>query len=191
MKKLIFALIAGATVAGAAQAQNLAGSMKPYVGGALATADRSYEFTGASNINDDEYKTSGKIFGGVEIDQMYGVEVGYTDFRASDFTAVQNGAPLLGDSEGYGTYIAGKASMPLNDRLVGYGKLGISHSKRELSTSNGLHLKDYDTGIYAGVGVQYNVSENVALLAEYERYGKSKDFGAKADVWTVGAKYSF
>jgi hypothetical protein len=39
--------------------------------------------------------------------------------------------------------------------------------------------------------LQYNLNQQVALTAEYERYGKSKDFGAKADVWTVGARYSF
>jgi len=39
--------------------------------------------------------------------------------------------------------------------------------------------------------VQYNLNQQVALTAEYERYGKSKAFGAKADAWTVGARYSF
>jgi hypothetical protein len=39
--------------------------------------------------------------------------------------------------------------------------------------------------------LQYNLNQQVALTVEYERYGKSKDFGAKADVWTVGARYSF
>ena len=48
-----------------------------------------------------------------------------------------------------------------------------------------------DTGAYASVGVQYNVTPQVGVVAEYERYGKEKDFGAKPDVWTVGARYSF
>jgi hypothetical protein len=31
----------------------------------------------------------------------------------------------------------------------------------------------------------------VALALAYERYGKSKDAGVKADAITVGARYSF
>jgi OOP family OmpA-OmpF porin len=39
--------------------------------------------------------------------------------------------------------------------------------------------------------VQYKLNQQVALTAEYERYGDKKAFGAKPDVWTVGARYSF
>ena len=41
------------------------------------------------------------------------------------------------------------------------------------------------------MGAQYQINQDVALVAEYERYGKSRDFGQKADVLTIGAKYSF
>jgi OOP family OmpA-OmpF porin len=71
-----------------------------------------------------------------------------------------------------------------------YGKLGLQHSERKLESAV-LNLKDTDTGAYGAVGVQYNLNQQVALTAEYERYGKSKDIGAKADAWTVGARYSF
>jgi OOP family OmpA-OmpF porin len=93
--------------------------------------------------------------------------------------------------DGYGLYVAGKYTMPINEQFAAYGKLGLSNSKRALSTPSGLSYSKYDTGAYAGVGVQYALNQNVSLNAEYERYGKDKDFGAKADVWTVGAKYSF
>jgi hypothetical protein len=37
-----------------------------------------------------------------------------------------------------------------------------------------------DTGAYGALGVQYKLNQQVALTAEYERYGKEKDIGAKA-----------
>jgi opacity protein-like surface antigen len=192
MKKLIFALIASAAAMTAAQAQTTA--PRPYIGIGAATADHDYSLSGrgASNVNSDGYKTSAKIFGGVELDQRYGVEAGYTDFRKSDFSyTAPNGAAGRGQSDGYGVYVAGKATAPINDQLSAYGKLGVAYSKRKLSSNTGMNMENNDTGVYAGVGLQYNINQQVALTAEYERYGKSKDFGAKADVWTVGAKYSF
>ncbi|MFL6674294.1 MAG: outer membrane beta-barrel protein [Massilia sp.] len=193
MKKLIFALIAGAAAMTAAQAQTNATAPRAYVGIGVATADHDYKLNGAgvSNVDSDGYKASAKVFGGYEIDQRYGVEAGYTDFRSSDFSYSQNGVTRHGSSDGYGVYVAGKANLPINDQFSAYGKLGVAYSDRKLDTSNGLRFSDHDTGVYAGVGVEYKLNQQVALTAEYERYGKDKAFGAKADVWTVGAKYSF
>jgi OOP family OmpA-OmpF porin len=88
-------------------------------------------------------------------------------------------------------YVAGKASMPINDQFSAFGKLGVENSHRSYSTTAGMGGSNSDTGVYAGVGVQYNLNQKVALTAEYERYGNKKDFGAKPDVWTVGARYNF
>jgi OOP family OmpA-OmpF porin len=191
MKKLIFALIAGITAVGAAQAQTTA--PRGYVGVGVATADHDYKLgnAGVSGVNSDGYKASAKIFGGYELDQRWGVEAGYTDFRSSDFNYTQAGVAGRGSSDGYGTYIAAKMNAPINDQFSAYGKLGVAYSKRSLSTNTGLNYDNHDTGVYAGAGVEYKLNQNVALNAEYERYGKTKDFGAKADVWTVGVKYSF
>jgi OOP family OmpA-OmpF porin len=190
MKKLIVALIAGAAAMSAAQAETTT-QPRAYVGVGVATADRADSSVGGlTNFNSDGYKASAKIFGGYEFDQNWGVEAGYTDFRNSDFSYSNNGTNAGGHTKGYGYYVAGKYSVPVNDQFSVYGKLGLQHSERKLESA-ALNLKNTDTGAYGGVGVQYNLNQQVALTAEYERYGKSKDFGAKADVWTVGARYSF
>jgi len=181
MKKLIVALLAGAAAMSAAQAQTTTTTQpRGYVGLGIATAGSE------GGLGDSGSKSSAKIFGGYEIDQMYGVEAGYTDFRKHDF----NNGTASGNTKGYGVYIAGKASVPINEQASVYGKLGVQHSNRELNTQ-GLNLTDSDNGLYGALGVQYNLNQQVALTAEYERYGKSKSFGAKPDVWTIGAKYSF
>lgn len=183
MNKLIVALLASVAAMSAAQAQTTASTQpRAYVGVGVATADHE-DFGG---LDSDGYKASGKIFGGYEFNQTWGAEVGYTDFRKADISSATNS----GDTKGYGYYVAAKASTALNDQFSLYGKLGVQHSQRELRT-NLVNLKDDDTGAYGAVGLQYNINQNVALTAEYERYGKSKDFGAKPDVWTVGARYSF
>jgi OOP family OmpA-OmpF porin len=172
MKKLLLALIATSAVAGVAQAQTT--TPHAYVGIGAATAD---------NKSSDEYKTNAKIYGGYEFDQNWGVEAGYTNFDKEDIPG--------GNVKGSGTYVAGKYSMPLGDRFTGYGKLGVSYNERKYSSSLGTQVNNYDTGLYGGVGVEYKLNEKLALNAEYERYGKDKQFGAKADVYTVGLKYGF
>jgi OOP family OmpA-OmpF porin len=180
MKKLIFALIASVAAVGAAQAQTANTAPKSYIGLGAATADTN-----------DGYKTSAKIFGGYEFDQHWGVEAGYTDFRKSNLNSFENGKIYSANSDGYGTYVAGKYTAPINDQFSAYGKLGVAYSKRDFDSASGLSFSQHDTGAYAGVGVEYKLNQNVSLNAEYERYGKDKDFGAKADVWTAGVKYSF
>jgi OOP family OmpA-OmpF porin len=172
MKKLLLALLATTAVAGAAQAQTT--TPHAYVGVGAATAD---------NKTSDSYKTGAKIYGGYEIDQNWGVEAGYTDFGKKDVGT--------GNVKGSGTYVAGKYSVPLGERFSGYGKLGVSYNERKFDNGAGTRVNNYDTGLYGGVGVEYKLNQNVALNAEYERYGKDKAFGAKADVYTVGLKYGF
>jgi OOP family OmpA-OmpF porin len=181
MKKLIFALIASAAAMTAAQAQTTT-APRAYIGAGVATADQA---------SGDSYKANAKVFGGYELNQTWAVEGGYTDFRKADIYVGQAGGIVKGSADGYGLYVAGKYTMPINDQFAAYGKLGLSNSKRAVSTVTGNSYSKYDTGAYAGVGLQYTLTQNVSLNAEYERYGKDKDFGAKADVWTVGAKYSF
>jgi opacity protein-like surface antigen len=191
MKKLIFAMIATAAVIGTAQAAG-PGPGTPYVGVGIATVDHSFDLPGTTTTSSDGYKASGKIFGGYDFDQTWGVEAGYTDFRKSHADYTVAGVPGSAESDGHSFYLAGKATAPINDQFSAFGKLGAARNKSTLSASTpGLSRDESKTEVYAGVGLQYNLNQKVALTAEYERYGKSKDFGAKADVFTVGAKYAF
>lgn len=185
MKKLIFALIAGATAMTAAQAQSPA----PYIGLGVASSDHNFKI-GGSDFDGDGYKPSLKVFGGVDITPMWGVEAGYTDLRKAEYDYSIGNNKFTGSTEGKRAYVAGKGTMPVNEMVSLYGKLGVGYSKVD-STSSNLNYKESDTGVYAGVGAQYNINKQVALTLEYERYGKSKDFGAKADAITVGARYNF
>lgn len=192
MKKLFFTLIASAATVGSAHAQTTSIG-RPYVGVGVAAAGHDYSMggLGGTNVSKDGWKASAKIFGGYELTQNVGVEVGYTDLRSSDFSYARNGKAANGNSEGYGSYVAGKYNMPLNDQFSAYGKLGVAYSKRKVEASDGLRIDHHDTGAYGALGVEYKLNQKVSFVGEYERYGKDKDFGAKPNVLTVGVKYSF
>lgn len=186
MKKLIFALVAAAAAIGSAQAAQPG----PYIGLGIANADHNANIAGASSTSSDGWKTSGKIFGGYDFDQTFGVEVGYTDFRSSDYNYTLNGVNRTGSTDGKSYYVAGKATAPVNEQFSVFGKLGAAQNKRNYSDSL-LSGDTSKTELYAGVGAQYNFNPKVAVTLEYERYGKNQAIGAKSDVVTLGAKYSF
>jgi OOP family OmpA-OmpF porin len=174
MKKLIVALIAGAAAMSAAQAQNYTDTQPhTYVGVGVVSS---------KNIQSDDYKAGGKIYGGYQINPTWAAEAGYTDFGDHD--------AANGTTKGNGTYIAAKATAPVNDQFAVYGKVGVQHSERKFNSPL-VNVKDTDTGAYGALGVQYKLNQQVALTAEYERYGKEKDIGAKANVFSVGAHYNF
>lgn len=186
MKKLIFALIAGVAAMSAAQAQG------PYVGLAVASADHS--FNAGSGVSSDPagYKPSAKIFGGVELSPTWAIEAGYTDIRKADHSFTIAGVPGTATTDGNRSYVAAKATMPINDKFAVYGKLGAGYSKVNVSSATPFASgSDSKTEAYGALGGQFNLNEKVALTMEYERYGKKKDFGVKADAISVGAKYSF
>jgi opacity protein-like surface antigen len=183
MKKTILALLAAFAATSAAQAQTTS----------AATAPKAYVGVGVgAAVGAGEHKGAAKIFGGYEFDQNWGIEAGYTRFRNADFY-YGNGDGFLGKGtiRSYGAYVAGKYSVPINENFSAYGKLGLSHSERELSAGSAWTYTERDTGLYGGLGVQYKLSDYAAVVAEYERYGKRKESGPRADVVSVGLKYSF
>lgn len=194
MKKIIVALIASAAAMSAAQAQQ--DTPRAYVGAGIASADREVKTSaipGATAVDADGYKASGKLFGGYEFNRTWGIEAGYTDFRSSDVDWALSGLRGTGEVKGHSLYLAGKANMPINEQLSAYAKLGVSRNKNELEMINAsaMNRSQTKTEAYGALGLQYNINQNTALIAEYERYGKSKDWGVKPNVWTVGAKYAF
>lgn len=191
MKKLIVALIASAAAMSAAQAQTTT-APRAYVGAGIASADHEFKRSGATNIDTEGYKASGKLFAGYEFNQNWGVEAGWTDFRKSDVNYSIGGVNTRGETDGRALYLAAKATLPVNEQFSVYGKLGAARTKSELETLNAAqNMSRSKTEAYGALGAEYKLNQNVSLVGEYERYGKSKDFGAKADVFTIGAKYMF
>ncbi len=200
MKKLVLTLAAGLAALSMAevQAQNQFQTMMqnahPYIGAGANFADHEYKFPGASNPHGDDVEAGFKVFGGADFDPFWGFELGYTDFSKSDFAYTQSGViPARGKVDGYGVYVAGKGRWPINPMFDIYGKLGVAYSHRKLESDVPLTTGQisHDTGLYAGVGLQWKLTPEWALVGEYERYGRSKRIGSSADVFTLAARYNF
>lgn len=184
MNKLLITLAASLVAIGSAQAQSLS------VDGSTSRAYIGASVSGAKNQTIDDWKAGGKVFGGYNIDQNWAVEAGHTRFGSEDYRATS--APGAPDAyvKSNSTYLAAKYTVPVNGALSAYGKLGASYNERESGFRN-ISRTERDTGLYGAIGLQYALTPNVSLVGEYERYGKQKDNGAKADVVSVGVQYGF
>ncbi len=177
MKKLILACLAGASLMGAAQAEGA------YIGAGVS----AIKLQGGG----DDYKASAKLFGGYDLDKNWGVEAGYINFGSSS----SQFGPIKSSMDGYATYLAGKAMMPINEQFSLIGKLGVSNVKSKLSNTGGVvgpsSVSQSRTNPYASIGAQYNLNKQVALTADVEHIGETRNFGVKSAAVTLGARYNF
>ena len=185
MNKLIITLAASLAAIGSAQAQTFVAD-----GGPLSRAYIGASVSGAKNQSSDDWQAGGKVFGGYNVDQNWAVEAGHTRFGKEDYRVTSIPGVPEAHVKGNSTYVAAKYTMPVNGALSAYGKLGASYNERKSGFMDD-RWSERDTGLYGAIGLQYALTQNVALVGEYERYGKKKDAGAKADVVSVGVQYGF
>ncbi|MCA1857736.1 outer membrane beta-barrel protein [Massilia oculi] len=160
----------GIALAGAAQAAEPARPAAPAYAGAAVTG---VDYVGAAT------KASPKVFAGYHISKSLALEGGAVDLK-----------------KGYGMYIAVKPVLPLTDKLALYGKVGVAQVRRPAAlpsqpTQPAPLGRKTDTGAYGAFGLQYSITPNTAISAEYERYGKDKPSGAKPDMWTLALNFFF
>lgn len=184
MKRMICMLSTALALTGGAQAQDATSSPAShiYLGAGVTVADHF----------EDNNKSGLKFFGGYAFNKNWAVEAGLSRFggRKYDLNWPDN-ANQSYSTKGFGSYAAARYSLPIGERFAAYGKLGLAHSERTMTYSTGWYHKDIDNGVYAAVGGQAKLTDQLALTLEYEHYGKKKRMGAKEKLWSLGLQYAF
>jgi OOP family OmpA-OmpF porin len=197
MKKILTALIVSATAFGGVSAAYAADGVGPYAGVGVVSSKHKYSLSNdTSNGDRSSTEWSGKIYGGYQLNKNFAVEGGYTDFGDSSYNYSVGAASGRIDSKSHAFYVAGKGSVPINQQLSVFGKLGVAYNKNEVH-GTGL-AAPYAAGdnnrsnLYASVGGEYALNEKVSLSLEYEHYGKNAiEQGRKKDAVSLGARYNF
>lgn len=192
MKKIFIAMIASAA---ALSGVSMAHAEGAYIGAGVTAGRYKFDVPNTTSGSDNSgYKAAGKLFAGYEFDKNWALEGGYADFGSRDDHFVQNGANGSIESKTHGYYLAGKASMPINEQVGVFGKLGVARNHDSITGTGaaaGVTGSDNKTGLYASVGAQYAINKNVALTAEVEHFGQSAEFGHKSTALSLGARYNF
>lgn len=194
MKKTVLALIATAATLGAVTAH--AAEPGPYIG--IGGVYNKNQYNIANDTTGGDKKSNefgGKIYGGYQIDKMFAVEAGYTQFgkQKYDYTVGADKGSIEAKAKSF--YIAGKAAYPINEQFSVFGKLGIGRNKNDVNASGlaaNLDNNGNKTALYAAIGAEYMITPKFGLEVSYERYGKNKtDQGRKNGAFGFGARYHF
>lgn len=166
MQKLLALLVATSCVGAAQAAEPLRGLAPAYAGVGVSGVD----YVGAAT------KASPRVFAGAQFGKRVAVEGGGFDLK-----------------NGYGMYIAVKPSLPLTDKLSVYGKVGAAHTRHPVlpaPAATALGRKSR-TGAYGAFGLQYSITPNTAVTAQYERLPLEKPSALKPNVWTLALQFFF
>jgi OOP family OmpA-OmpF porin len=148
-----------------------------YVGGALGTPDYHSPING---IVGNGSGVGGKVFGGYQFNTYFGVEGGLYDLGHID-----NGN---GKVTTRGGYVDAVGTYPLASQWSLLGSAGFTEAR--LRTTYG---DDSSPGLKLGAGLQYDLTRQVALRVQYDRYRFSSAFDDRANVGetTFGVKIGF
>lgn len=180
-------------------------------GNICVDAAKNYESCSVGDGN-----SAGHIYGGVQLNETWAVEVGYADL--GDTAGYHYTDPATITQETTGITVAGIARHRLgkSSPLLAYGKAGAFAWKSEVNSvsDNPLipHGRTDDTGIspMIGAGMEYELNHNISIRAGWDRYygvGDNDvlvDFGndhyetgdlntldTDVDVYSAGINFSF
>src|SRR5471030_850427 len=178
MKKILFAMIAGATALSGISAANAADAGTAYIGAGVVGSHYDIKVPGAVSGDDNNGdKATGKVFAGY------------------NYTSGATGAAGSIHTDAHSLYLAGKGTLPINDQFNVFGKLGAARNHNSVDATGdaaGLNGSGSKTALYASVGGEYLLNKNVSLSLEYENYGKNDiDVGRKTGAITAGVRYNF
>lgn len=165
-----------------------------YIGLGLGEANVDIEETdygpGVSSSADDS-DTSFKLFGGYAFNPNFALEGGYTDFGEGGVRYTDGLDTLTEEYEANALYVAAIGIIPMN-RFHVYGKAGIARWDIDASARStwGLSVSDSDSGtdLLYGIGVGFDITPQITLRGEVERYNNVGDSNVtgESDVDVIG-----
>jgi OOP family OmpA-OmpF porin len=164
-----------------------------YVGGSVGQSKvRDVDCTGGSCDTKD---TAFRILGGYQINRNFAAELGYHDLGKVTFSAPGVSADIKANA----WELVGLGAYPFANQFSVYGKFGAYHGESKISAAvAGLgsgSLKETNTDLTFGLGAQYDVSRELGVRGEWQRYknvgGDNTGGKSDIDVLSIGAIWRF
>ena len=153
---------------------------------------RSLTANGATltSFSTDERDLGFKLFAGKQLNQYFALEAGYFDLGKYGFAATTSGnGNLRGDASFRGVNLDLVGQLPLNQRFSLLGRVGAQYTRTSthfggnvLAGVTNPNASESKAGVKAGLGLEYKLSEALALRGEFERYRINDAVGNRGDV---------
>lgn len=157
-----------------------------------------------SSIEDRDRSNGFKLNGGYQFNPYVALEGGYFDLGKFGYTAnTANPVPggsLTGDMRVRGLNLDLVGTLPLTGKLSALGRVGVNYARvnDRFSSTGGVPVgvptaSKSEANVKYGVGLNYAVSETLAMRLELERYRVNDAIGNKGDIdmVSVGLVYRF
>ena len=154
-----------------------------------------------TTITNDDRDSGHKIYGGYQFNRNFALEGGYYDLGQFGFaaTTLPTGT-LSGNIKLRGLNFDVVGLLPLTEKFSVFGRIGANYAQASdnFSGTGAVHVLNpnpskYDTNLKLGLGLQYALTESLAMRAEVERYRINDGLGNRGDIdlVTVGLLYRF
>ena len=146
-----------------------------------------------TSMTETNRSTNYKLFGGYQMNRYWGVEAGYFDLGRFDFNA-QTAPPgsLAGEIKLRGLNLDLVGRMPFTKRCAVFGRVGAHHAEaRDAFSGTGAvyvtnpNPSKTDRHSKVGVGLEYSLTNALALRGEVERYRVNDAVGNTGDIDTA------
>ena len=179
--------VAAMALALPAMAQKSTGAFYVGAGFGQSTSDSYCDNVGPPCKDQDQ---TWKVMGGYEFNKFFAVEGGFSSL------GIRKDPSIPRDDKAQVMEIVGILSYPVVWDLAVYGKLGGFHGRvRGFDGVAGQSFNESNTDVTYGLGLQWNVMDQLALRAEVQRYPRMGGGGAGTpqdfSVWSVGAIIRF
>ncbi|MFZ6748169.1 OmpA family protein [Undibacterium sp. Ren11W] len=141
---------------------------------------RSLIDTGASSVtfSSDQRDTAYKLFVGKQLNKYFALEAGYFDLGKYSFNAATTPPGSLNGEVGFrGLNLDMLAQLPLSERFSIYARLGMNYAKTDshftgdrLFAVANPNSSDNKLNPKVGLGMEYKITEALAIRGEAERY---------------------
>jgi OOP family OmpA-OmpF porin len=138
----------------------------------------------------DERDRGFKLFFGKQLNRYFALEAGYFDLGKYSFDATTSGnGSLHGDTNFRGVDLDLVGQLPLTERFSLLGRIGAQYARTRTHFGGNLlagvtspNLSENKSNAKVGLGLEYKLSEALAVRGEVERYRIDDAVGNRGDV---------
>lgn len=150
--------------------------------------------------SDDEQDLGYKLFGGYQFNKNFALEGGYFNLGKFDYSLSTPSGTLNGNIKVKGLNLDAVAILPITEDFSAFARIGANYaqSKDSFGTTGNISMSDNnpkknDLNYKFGAGLQYVVTDALALRLEAERYRINDAVGNDGDIdlFSIGLTYRF